>query len=228
MIISHKHKFIFIKTPKTAGSAIELALTKICGPDDIITRGIRRKDDIKLSFDYSKPRNYNYTFSKYTAIDFLRLIKRRELVGFTEHSNAAEIKLHVDTEVWNTYFKFCFERDPWEKIVSWFYFYGKGKSSKSIKEFILSGKAGRNVSFEMYSINGWPVVDKIYKLEELDEALIHISKRLNLDAHIRMPNVKVNVGIKKGKNYKDMLNAEEIEMISKMYAREIAFMGYEF
>ena len=38
MIISHKHKFIFIKTVKTAGTSIDIALSKICEPQDIITQ----------------------------------------------------------------------------------------------------------------------------------------------------------------------------------------------
>ena len=37
MIISHRYKFIFIKTHKTAGSSMEMALGPLCGPDDIIT-----------------------------------------------------------------------------------------------------------------------------------------------------------------------------------------------
>ena len=37
MIVSHKHKFIFFKTRKTAGSSIQVALAKHCGEDDIIT-----------------------------------------------------------------------------------------------------------------------------------------------------------------------------------------------
>ena len=32
MIISHEHKFIFLKTKKTAGTAIEAALSELCGP----------------------------------------------------------------------------------------------------------------------------------------------------------------------------------------------------
>jgi len=37
MIISHKHKFIYIKCRKTAGTSIEMSLSKLCGPQDIIT-----------------------------------------------------------------------------------------------------------------------------------------------------------------------------------------------
>jgi len=37
MIVSHEHKFIFLKTKKTAGTSIELALTELCGPQDVIT-----------------------------------------------------------------------------------------------------------------------------------------------------------------------------------------------
>ncbi len=37
MIISHEHKFIFLKTKKTAGTAIEAALSELCGPTCVIT-----------------------------------------------------------------------------------------------------------------------------------------------------------------------------------------------
>ena len=37
MILSHTHKFIYIKTYKTASTSIEAALSAVCGPDDVIT-----------------------------------------------------------------------------------------------------------------------------------------------------------------------------------------------
>ena len=37
MILSWKHKFIFIKGRKVGGTSIEMALSTICGPNDIVT-----------------------------------------------------------------------------------------------------------------------------------------------------------------------------------------------
>ena len=37
MIISHRHRFIFVRTEKTAGSSVEQALAEVCGPEDVIT-----------------------------------------------------------------------------------------------------------------------------------------------------------------------------------------------
>ena len=34
MIICHSHRFIYIHPPKTAGTAVSVALGALCGPDD--------------------------------------------------------------------------------------------------------------------------------------------------------------------------------------------------
>ena len=37
MIISHTHKFILLKSLKTAGTSIEAALSQACGGQDVVT-----------------------------------------------------------------------------------------------------------------------------------------------------------------------------------------------
>lgn len=58
MIISHQHKFIFIKTKKTAGTSIEIALSKICGEQDIITPVSPEDEKTRMALGYRGPQNY--------------------------------------------------------------------------------------------------------------------------------------------------------------------------
>jgi len=44
MIVSHKYKYIFLKTNKTAGTSVEIALSSYCGDEDIIA-GIAKEDE---------------------------------------------------------------------------------------------------------------------------------------------------------------------------------------
>ena len=37
MIISHKYRFIFVKTRKTAGTSVEAYLSQHCGDSDVLT-----------------------------------------------------------------------------------------------------------------------------------------------------------------------------------------------
>jgi len=56
MILCHAHRFIFIKTTKTAGSSPEMTLTKYCGPDDIVTPMSPADERKRASLGYSGPR----------------------------------------------------------------------------------------------------------------------------------------------------------------------------
>ena len=118
MIISHKYKFIFIKTKKTAGTSIEVYLSQFCGEDDIVT-------PIFPIEEKHRPQNYlgRFNFLKELFMTRGRGIRKTLLSFFKNqkfynHIPAIAIKARIDKETWDTYYKFCVERDPWSKSIS--------------------------------------------------------------------------------------------------------------
>ena len=194
MILSHEYKFIYIKNRKVASSTMEIALSGLCGPRDIITL-IGRKDEAERKvLGFRGPQNRHAPLRRYAKIDVLRLLHRRYPKQFYDHMPAKEIKSLVPTEVWNGYFKFCFERNPWDKTISDYLWHGGDRKYSSIIEFLHSTDAADPPGFDLYSINGMVAVDMVYRYEDLPEALHDISGRLGWAPPLRLPGVQGECG----------------------------------
>jgi len=96
MIISHKHKFIFIKTRKTAGSSFELMLSTICGPDDVLTPLSPEEETIREQLSGGRARNYHLPLAKYWKREYAQLLLNQERVRFKEHWPARYIRERID------------------------------------------------------------------------------------------------------------------------------------
>lgn len=126
MIASRKHNFIFIKTMKTAGTSIELALGPYCGPDDVLSPISARHDIERFADSGVMARNFGppeiekhyrkllRKGNKKLLKEMLRNTREQRLLA---HAKPLDVKAKVG-DFWETAFRFTVERHPYEKAVS--------------------------------------------------------------------------------------------------------------
>ena len=139
MIISHQHKFIFIKTAKTAGTSIEVFLSRWCGKEDIVT-------PIRPPIEGHQPRNHEQLVDPRTGLlwrpeglhrALRNVFERRQ--KFYNHMPAWLVQQRIPARVWNSYFKFCVERNPWDKVLSHYHMVAsRADGSLSLDQYLLS------------------------------------------------------------------------------------------
>jgi hypothetical protein len=229
LIISHKYKFIFIKTNKTAGTSIEIALSKFCGDDDVITKIEREDELIRSGLGYRGPQNHFIKKSDFNAGQWYRYLFKGKKPKYHKHISAQKAKGYFGDEIWNSYYKFCVERNPWDRLISYYFWRNKSEPRPSISEFLESETPLRLQSrgIDLYTIDGKVAVDKICLYEDLTEELEQVRLKCNLPERIILPNAKGSHR-KDRRDYREILNQEQVEKIRELFKREIALLGFEY
>lgn len=228
MILSHKHKFIYIKTYKTASSSIEAMLSQICGPDDVITP----TTDQLMAGGRMPPQNYRLDHPLVPNRPLWRRLLRRPerfyhaTVGFYEHMPAWQIKAYVGDEIWNSYYKFTFERNPWAKQISWYFYKTKTKSPRPSFERFMANKEKAHVdNYSLYTAKGKIAVDFLGRYETLNDDLAHVLKEIGIENLTPLPRLNA-LGI--GGAYRELYTDKTRKLVEDWYAPEIKTFGYEF
>lgn len=229
MIISHKHKFIFLKTRKTAGTSIEIALSKFCGEDDLITPQVQEDEKIREERGYQVARNYAVPLGGYTYRNWASLIFKWKKTYYKRHTPASYVSQRIDPAVWNSYFKFCFERNPWDKAISLYYWLAPGLDPKpGLREYFQGEIDKRRLSnWYIYAMDDGLAVDYVARYENLDEELDRICERLNLPGKLELPHAKGQFR-KDRRDYREVLDDQTRAVIDRICAKEIKLLGYEF
>jgi hypothetical protein len=155
---------------------------------------------------------------KFTAKDY----------GFYNHMKASEIRAHVDPAVWRSYFKFAFERNPWDRQVSLYYHrYREENERPDFATFIHKDKKAHINNFGVYSIDGDLAVDFLGRFETLDQDLRFALDQVGLSTAEALPDAKTR--FRPGSvPYRDHYDEETRNIVADWYASEIKLLGYEF
>lgn len=224
MIISHTHRFVFVKTRKTAGTSLEVFLERIAGDDAVVT-------PIWPEVAGHTPRNYMRVDNPVRSA-ILRA-RQRQLSGdsrdhpaYFNHIPARGIRRRLGRRRWNAYFTFAFERNPWDKVVSeYFWRQGNNKNDGDLRDFVLRGDLSSD--FDLYSLDGETVgVDFVGRYENLASDLHTVLDRLGLgDQEARLSREKGDFR-PAGARGEARFDAEMNRRIESLFAREIRAFGY--
>lgn len=230
MIISHKHRFIFLKTRKTAGTSVERALSAVCGADDVLTPGLGQDEGFRLG--KLGPRNYEYVPPLYSTEWpnlVLRFIRDRKMpLDYYNHMHAWRVRRRVSRTIWNSYYKFAFDRNPWDREISWYYqLKAHGRRTGSFQEHLRQLPGARMGNHDIYSIAGKVVVDFLGRYESLEDDLRKVMSDLGVSSLPPLP-VTNNRNRKDQQPYQEMYDDTNRELIANTYRREIDLLDYTF
>lgn len=205
MIISHTNKFIFFKAPKVAGTSTEIFFEQFCNKD---------KDIIGLrGLKESMPKDTEYW----------------------NHMSPVLMKQKMLPQDWQTYLKFGNVRNPWDRMVSSYFF----------KKELRGWPSLQGVSFEQFvrdkehkhpkSLYKYYCIDSLQKdyknnmyfirYENLHEDILKICDMLNLKPKEKLQHIKK---ANRNTDYKNYYNKETKRIVQKRYGHDIRLFNYTY
>jgi len=234
MIISHKYKFIFIKTKKVAGTSLEIALSKYCTNSDIITRHIDEDICKELGFTTTASKsNQKKSLKEMAFKDVLASFFYSRLRNkYFHHMSASDISNCVGEKIWKQYFKFTIVRNPFDRLVSQYYWKNRKNINPVAFDVFLSEHSHLiRENWNLYTENNQILVDDFIKYENLEEDINRISKKVGLPENVfnvmKKINEKRNIR-PNSSSYQDIIGKESKELILNLDREEINIFGYKF
>ena len=213
-MISHKHKCIFIHIPKCAGTSINFFLF----PEEKIHW-----------FDA----NYEVVHGWCPQRKF-----------FMQHATSKQLVETglISREQWDTYFKFTFVRNPWDRAVSDYFWLMKDQKVEGTFNQYLN-RSGEFAPFlndigakyyrgdhlipqtDFFSEEGNYKLDFVGRFENFSQDMNKVVSILGYDREF---DTHVNKGINKTVHYSKLFTDESRDIVGSMYEKDIQQFGYTF
>jgi hypothetical protein len=206
-MICKDYKCVFIHVPKVAGQSIELFFAQLIG----LTWQSRAPLLLRFNPDpaFGPRRLAHLMASEYVPCG------------------------HITEAEFNSFYKFSFVRNPWDRIVSEYKYRGHSKRF-DFKSFLFKHLPSSKLSDGrrhiisqhcfLYDESGRQLVDFIGRFENLQKDFDFVCKRLNISNAI-LPHRNQSPN---RKNYIEYYDSESKEFIAKLYEKDIKMFNYSF
>ncbi len=218
VLVSFQKEFIYTKTNKTAGTSVEIFFEPYCLP----------------------PEGYEEShFRPETVTDFGVVGHRgpnmpSETIWYN-HMPAARIRDYLGGEVWNQFFKFCVVRNPFDKLVSMYFFHrsreGDPPTDRDFaairRDFLIWLKGGPfRGDRDRYLIDGAVCVDYFIRFEALLEGLAEVCRRLGLERPASELQRFKAQSRQSDRHFSEFYDREAQAIVAEVYAFELERFGY--
>jgi len=142
---------------------------------------------------------------------------------------ASLVQKRVPGQVWNGYFKFCVERNPWDKVLSHYHMRAARQSgSFSLDEYLATGRFPLNY-FRYTDLTGEKIiVDRVLRYENLMNDLAEVFAKLNIPFEGSL-GIRAKSEYRTDRRpYRETFNEEQRAIVERAFAREIELHGYRF
>ena len=237
MIISHKHKFIFLKPYKVAGSSFEFALSSILGTRDLVTYlskdeekkrwielGVKERNNRKTPAELLK----NFSFQNKRDLKSLRWPKL-----FHPHAPAEDVKSFLGDTLWKQYTKVSLIRNPWDYLLSAYYWNPSNQNRKPFEQWIRENIQIVGGNNRQYCINGECVIDVFLRYEHLlsDLSALPVSEGDKQKVKLYLSKACFKSGFRttnKSEETKMLKNASFVDpIIESLCELEVRKFGYQ-
>lgn len=199
LYINHEKKAIFIHIPKTAGSYISDILVKYYGFTSYLNLLASRRPDHNIVCMANHYPNILTGNPLYDNSFFNKVIG---ILNYCQSSDYINQHCNMNSEKWNTYFKFCFIRHPYSRVISaWKHISQIFPNTLPFDEYLMQNKycvsdieyghVFMSQSVHITDLNGLCGVDMIGRFEYLEndfakilnqigfKRIIHKQKKIN-------------------------------------------------
>jgi hypothetical protein len=207
VIISHRHRFIFFAVPKTATHTIREALRTHLATDDWEQQQLFAQQ----------------------ALPIPEIAK----IGHG-HISARRIRPYLDDEAWNSYFKFGFVRNPFDRFVSTCFFLHRNNPQFGENPILHMKQALKNRSFrqrvlvrpqalQLTDAEGALLLDYVGRYETLQSSYDEICRQIGL------PTVPLgHANPSKHSDCRDYYDDELQQAVAGFYADDLTLFNYRF
>lgn len=209
VLVAHKHKFVLLKTNKTAGTSVEMFLQSACAtPGTHIIESQRAE----ITDDY--------------IVGTRRVPQDERLPSdniWYNHMPASAVRNQLGSEIWDAYEKICCVRNPFDLAVSLFHYRRRLRGEPSLHN---DRETLRNAFRKTILEKHWPnskqathiggdlVAERFIRFEHLKEDVAQLCQDYSLDADVdTLPVTKRTTDDRIGFQLRDYYDDETMDFV---------------